>query len=631
MPLVTRRPGGARAPALALALALISAVAAVLALAAPVRAQGTQISPFAWRGIIEGAYGPAWNHTQRVRMLQWMALHGMNAYIHAPKNDRFESIDWRTPYPAAIQSAFNSEIALAQQSGISWIPNISPARPDVNSSTRVCFSCASDLSAAVAKLQPFLAAGVHVVMVSFDDVQEQLGNAADVAAYKGSGARAFGRANADFLNRLLGALQQVDPNVQLLTVAADYAGTADTPYLEGLRDARLRPEVQVLWTGLNVRSSDFTAQDAAAYGRLVGGRAPMVWENFANDDFNTARLFLGPYQRSHDLSGAVGGFFFNPMNLPDLNMLPLATAADWLRNPSSYDPRASWLRNVSDLAGGDPQLTAELRAFAETSVSSTLSPGEAPTFSDRANAFLSAYRAGGAWPAAQGRLDGELALTEHAAGDLVRLPDPYIAAQAGPFLAAAQRSANAARVGLLLLAAERPQLGSYPTARGIAGQVRPPDANAVAALRSLLASRRSAAGRTLYLYGCRTTALGCPPTADNVLDDFLGTVGQLDAAFSAGAQAATTAAPSLSAGGRPVRVNSTTGAFTLPASACGRPLTATEGSDGSVTLPAPSCGAVRAAAAARRRLSARGRAAACRGCAARRARPARERRRSARR
>ena len=36
----------------------------------------------------------------------------------------------------------------------------------------------------------------------------------------------------------------------------------------------------------------------------------------------------------------------NPMNEADLNLLPLATAGDWMRNPRRYRERASWLREA---------------------------------------------------------------------------------------------------------------------------------------------------------------------------------------------------------------------------------------------------------------------------------------------
>src|SRR5204863_3151031 len=86
-------------------------------------------SPFAWRGVVEGAYGPAWDHAARERVLRWMPRHGFNAYVHAPKNDLYQRTYWRDPYARSQQAAFDREIALARARGVQWIPNLSPALP----------------------------------------------------------------------------------------------------------------------------------------------------------------------------------------------------------------------------------------------------------------------------------------------------------------------------------------------------------------------------------------------------------------------------------------------------------------------------------------------------------------------
>ena len=127
----------------AAAICLAAAVAALAPGAADAR------SPFAWRGIVEGAYGPPWDHAARMRVLRWMPKHGFNAYVHAPKDDLYQRTFWRDPYPRAEQAHFAQEIALARKRGIEWIPNLSPAipliptpqPPDHPPSRDICFSC----------------------------------------------------------------------------------------------------------------------------------------------------------------------------------------------------------------------------------------------------------------------------------------------------------------------------------------------------------------------------------------------------------------------------------------------------------------------------------------------------------
>ena len=85
-------------------LVILAAVCAG-ALCAALPAAAAARSPFVWRGIVEGAYGPTWDHAARVRVLRWMPAHGFNAYVHAPKDDLYQRTRWRDPYPPGQRCA----------------------------------------------------------------------------------------------------------------------------------------------------------------------------------------------------------------------------------------------------------------------------------------------------------------------------------------------------------------------------------------------------------------------------------------------------------------------------------------------------------------------------------------------
>src|SRR3954447_7917941 len=399
-------------------------------------------SPFAWRGLIEGPYGRPWDHAQRLRVLRFMAAHDMNAYVHAPKDDEYQRTRWREAYPAAVQAEFSEEARYASAHGVEWVRSLSPGLPLIPSPSApggapprdACFSCPEDVAALADKVTPFAHAGTRTFMVSFDDVQKQLTHPEDLARY-GSGDAAYGRANAEFLTAVLRELRRrFGPAARLLTVPADYSGTADTDYLRAFR-AALDRDVVVMWTGTSVLSRDFDPDEARAYGRAVG-RVPIVWDNWTVNDIDggavgqPTRIYLGPYHRRADVAGAVGGFLLNPMNDADLNLLPFATAADWMADPNGYDARASWLAGVRALGGGAAE---SLRAFAEVNYSTHLDEAtEAPTFVRLAGALLSSYRAGGGWVAGREDVDRELRLVDGAEPALAGWA-PFVA-QAAPFL-----------------------------------------------------------------------------------------------------------------------------------------------------------------------------------------------------
>jgi hyaluronoglucosaminidase len=460
---------------------LLRALAIVLVLGSALPAGALALE---WRGVVEGAYGRPWSEDERASMLAWMAERGLNAYVHAPKDDLYGRTNWRDPYPAAQQAAFDREVRQAQVDGIAWIPNISPAVPLIPTpaapagapSRDLCFSCSDDLAVVRRKFAPFVAAGARAVMVSFDDVSKVLTHPADLARY-GAGDEAFGRANGDFLSRL--ARSYDADGVRVLTVGADYQGTADTAYLKGLR-ATLDDGIDVMWTGTNVPSENFQAADARDYGGHIG-RRPVLWDNWTNTDTSgsavgdaSARIYLGPYRRRAEAAGELGGVFLNVANDAHLNKLPLATAADWLEDPAGYDPMRSWMQAVGTLAGR--RLAGDLRAWAETSWSNRLDrTTEAPTFVRHSTALVEAYDRGGRWTGAAAALAAELGRVERAPRTLARMHDRDVAAQASPFLEAASGAARAGALGAALLAAERPSLAARRSRRGFAGRAVPPD------------------------------------------------------------------------------------------------------------------------------------------------------------
>src|SRR4051812_1423595 len=247
-----------------------------------------------------------------------------------------------------------------------------------------------------------------------------------------------------------------------------------------------------MWTGTSVPARNFTPADAAAYGRAIG-RRPLLWDNWTNDDstgnalpqVGTVRIFLGPYHHRPGITREIGGIFLNPANEVELNLLPLATAADFMRAPRRYRPRRSWLAAVDEVAGEAGRGVREaLRAFAETSYSTKLGRLEAPTFGRLGGRLFDRYRRGGRWPAAFHALAAEQKLVIAAPQRLQKLPSPAFATEAQPFLEAARQAADAGLTAARMLARERPALTVKGRRGGFAGHASAPDPGRVYSLRS---------------------------------------------------------------------------------------------------------------------------------------------------
>src|SRR5437879_12909948 len=84
---------------------------------------------FEYRGIIEGYYGTPFSHSDRLDLVRWEALHGMNIFVHAPRSDPYVRTLWRHQYPSDQLQAIVSEIALAGSLGVLWVPDVGPGGP----------------------------------------------------------------------------------------------------------------------------------------------------------------------------------------------------------------------------------------------------------------------------------------------------------------------------------------------------------------------------------------------------------------------------------------------------------------------------------------------------------------------
>jgi hyaluronoglucosaminidase len=303
---------------------------------------------FGLRGIVEGFYGQPWSHAARLDVLSFVAQRDMNAYVYAPKEDAKHRAQWREPYDEAEFARFRELIDHARDAGISFGFAISPGL-DID------YADAEDRALLRDKLRPFAAAGVSWFLLLLDDIPPAPGLA---------------ERQADVATWLRDALRNEHDDVALALCPTEYIGTRSTPYLSTLA-AQLPADVDVMWTGLTVCSPVITAEQAAKWSAALGGRKPLVWDNYpVNDGTMEASLHLGPYRgRDAALADATVGVLCNPMRHAQASKIALATAADFLRDPDGYDAARSWRRAIDDV-GHDR--SAPLRALAEACADSPI-------------------------------------------------------------------------------------------------------------------------------------------------------------------------------------------------------------------------------------------------------------------
>jgi hyaluronoglucosaminidase len=309
------------------------------------------------KGIIEGFYGPPWTWQARLEVSRWCASRGMTHYVYAPKDDPKHRDRWREPYDAAELAGFERLVADgALEVGFAISPGLSIDADDD-----------ADRAALLAKCEQVLVRGVRLLCLALDDIPFRDG---------------LGEAHARLTAWLHGA---VGDRARLLLVPTEYVGSRPTPYLDALA-AGVPDGVPIGWTGDAVVNDVITTEQAVERAAALGGRPPLLWDNYpVNDAVMADRLFMGPLRgRDAGLVAACDGYLANPMVQPRASTLPLASIAAWLRGE---DPVACWQEEAAALgwqtfaeacdgevprelvravvAGGD---TERLRAWLESAV-----------------------------------------------------------------------------------------------------------------------------------------------------------------------------------------------------------------------------------------------------------------------
>ncbi len=307
---------------------------------------------FTERGIVEGFYGKAWSHEDRLRMIRFEGTHGMNVYYYAPKDDPYHRKLWREPYPSEQLKRLGELAQTARSNFVDLCFAISPG-------LSMLYSSEEDFSKLTAKLASVSQLGISCFGLFLDDVPRDLQSPEDKARFK-----TLAEAHAGLINRLYHHLKSQSSENRLVVTPTTYTnewGSRD--YIRELGEG-VEADVPLVWTGTKVVSPEITVAQAQEWGALLR-RNVLIWDNFPVNDGVSWRLNLGPLRgRDANLPLAARGLFSNPMNQPHASLIPLQTIADYLWNPATYDPEKSHRHAVLEQAGNDAP--ARLAPFLST-------------------------------------------------------------------------------------------------------------------------------------------------------------------------------------------------------------------------------------------------------------------------
>ncbi len=305
------------------------------------------------RGVIEGFYGAPWTHEARLDLIAFCGRHGLNTWVHAPKDEPYHRQQWPDLYPEEELARLAELAAAAERHGVDFTYAIAPG-------LSMCYSSEDDFARLIAKCEQVRSVGVRSFQLLWDDIEHNLRCSEDEERYGGE-ERPSGAAHADVSNRFRVAFDQPGP---LVVCPMSYAGTTPrTPYRNTF-GRLLDPEVVVYWTGPEVVSLAITREELDATVAAFLGHELLIWDNYPVNDFDTERLFLGPL-RGRDprlADGRLAGMVANAMLQAVPSKLPLATIADFARDPGSYDAVESYERALRGHGAEGVEALRELAA-----------------------------------------------------------------------------------------------------------------------------------------------------------------------------------------------------------------------------------------------------------------------------
>ncbi|XP_051984395.1 protein O-GlcNAcase isoform X2 [Xyrauchen texanus] len=269
-------------------------------------------------GIVEGFYGRPWSMEQRKALFQWMQMWGLNTYLYGPKDDLKHRLLWREVYSADEEAQLKALVCEAESRGLRFVYALSPGQD-------IVFSSSCDLTLLKRKLRQVADLGCQAFALLFDDIDHSMSQS-DTEAFS-----SFAHAQVSVANEIFHFLGE--PPV-FLFCPTEYCSSLCTPsvskspYLLMIGEDLL-PGISIIWTGNKVISRELSA-DSLAEVQSVLRRPPLVWDNLHANDYDTRRVFLGPFKgRPPGLRAHLRGLLLNPNCEFEANFIPLHTLGSW--------------------------------------------------------------------------------------------------------------------------------------------------------------------------------------------------------------------------------------------------------------------------------------------------------------
>jgi hypothetical protein len=295
-------------------------------------------------GLIEGYYGTPWSWQARRETIAFLAPHGYNFYLYAPKADAFLRKRWREKHPPEISHELRALAGHCKALGVAFGVGLSPFElfRDFNAKAK---------QALRRKLAALDGVGVEWLAILFDDMN---GDVADLA-----------RTQADIMEWIAARTK-----ARRIIFCPTYY--SDDPMLDrvfGMRPGNylgelgrlLDPAIDVFWTGPEICARAIEPAHAARIAEELG-RKVFLWDNYPVNDGARMSQYLhlrGFTGRDGALADIVAGHAVNPALQPVLSRIPALTLAHAYARGKAYEHGVAFAEACIAVAG--PELGKAIR------------------------------------------------------------------------------------------------------------------------------------------------------------------------------------------------------------------------------------------------------------------------------
>jgi len=304
-------------------------------------------------GLIEGYYGEPWSWEARTETMRFLAAHGYDFHMYAPKADPYLRRRWKELHPEDEARALSEFGAECRASGVRFGVGLSPFEiyRDFNAEAQ---------AALAAKLAHLDSLGIEDLGVLFDDMRGDLPGLAETQI------------------RIVHWIAERSSATRIVMCPTYYS---DDPVLDRVFGARpegyeaalgsgLDPSIEVFWTGEEVCSREYSPGHLRRVAERFR-RKPFLWDNYPVNDgprmspFLYLRAFTG---RPAAMGAEVAAHAVNPALQPVLTRIAAITLPMSYAQGDDYAYGEALSTAAAEVAGPDlgRQIHRHLGLLADT-------------------------------------------------------------------------------------------------------------------------------------------------------------------------------------------------------------------------------------------------------------------------